>query len=202
MFFLVFGLLSSCNQVAKRLPSLKDSFTGKTLINSDNTTCKVIEDSIDQLTGLRLTELLPVQLFTFTHEPLKGYLDSKPFMVCFANLSRAGKSSFYLNLQFLIQAPKLNISYQGIAEGSIVQLKLINGDEISLYSMDSDHGKTLANENKLYEGSYPVSFKDLKKLRKFEVTEIGIHWNGGFEKYDVHIIDFFKTQLHCLSKIK
>jgi len=202
VFFIIIGLLSSCNQGTRRLPSLKDSFTGKTITNNNHTTCVVKEDTIDQLTGLRLTELMPVQLFSFTHEPLKAFFESKPFMVCNANFSRAGKDNFFLNLQFLIQATKLNISYHGIAEGSIVQIKLINGDQISLYSMDSDHGKTLSNEYKMYAGTYPVSNVDLKKLRKFEVTEMGVHWNGGFEKYDIHIIDFFKTQLQCLSKIK
>jgi len=199
---IIVGLLLSCSPGTRRLEGLKESFTGKTIHNINQTSCVVKEDTIDQLTGLRLTELMPVQLFSFTHEPLKAFFDSKPFMVCNANLSRAGKRNFFLNLQFLIQASKLNISYHGIAEGSIVQFKLINGDQISLYSLDSDQGKILSKEYKMYAGIYPVSTKDLKKLRKYEVTEMGVHWNGGFEKYDIHIIDFFKTQILCLSKIK
>ncbi len=196
------GLLISCDPGTRRLPQLKENYSGKTLTTRYHTDCIVKEDLIDQLTGVRFTELEAVQLFTFTHGPLKEHFKSKPFMVCEASLSRAGKQNYFLNLTIKIQSRQLNANYLGLAEGSLLQMKLINNDLISLFSMEKDTGKNISNEVKMYSGTYLVPIKELKKLRKFELIEIGLHWNGGYEKYDVHQIDFFKTQLDCLSQIR
>jgi len=202
LILLLIGLLISCNPGARRLPQLKESFRGKTIINQNGSACTVKVDTIDQLTGARITELMPEHLFTYTHEPLREYFITQPLMVCNARLSRVGNSNYFLNLQFIIQASRVNINYQGLAKGSMLQLKLINGEHISLYCYENSPVTSATGNEKIFQGLYPISEKDLKKLRKYVLTDMGVHWNGGFEKYEIHIIDFFKTQYECLQKIR
>jgi hypothetical protein len=145
---------------------------------------------------------MPEQLFTFTHEQLSEFFKSKPLMVCFARLSKVGTSNYFLELKFTIQNARINLNYQGLTKGSKLQLRLINGESISLYCYENQAAISSTQNEKVYQGLYPVSRKELKKLQKYIITDIGVHWNGGYENYEIHNIDFFKTQYDCLSQVK
>lgn len=195
-------MLSSCNPGVIRLPQIKDNFEGRTIKNPNGSSCVVKLDTIDPLTGARITELMPEQLFTFTHEQLSEFFKSKPLIVCQARLSRVGKSNYFLELTFTIQNARVNLNYLGLAKGSRLQIKLINGESISLYCYENQAVNSSVPSEKVYRGLYPISGKDLKKMHKFILTDIGVHWNGGYENYEIHNIDFFKTQFDCLSQVK
>jgi hypothetical protein len=201
LLLLMFGLLTACNPGVTRVPQIKDNFQGRTIKNPNGSSCIVKLDTVDQLTGARITELMPDQLFTFTHDQLREFFKSKPLMVCQARLSKVGKSNYFLELQFTIQNARVNLNYQGLAKGSKLILKLINGESIPLYCYENQV-VTSSQSEKVYRGLYPISIKDLKKLRKFILTDIGVHWNGGYENYEIHSIDFFKNQFDCLNQVR
>lgn len=193
-------LLIQCNNQPKRIQKIKNNLAGY-IIHTENGDCEVVSDFVDPLTGVRKTDLKPLQVFTYTHPRLKDYFTDAPFLVCNAQVSLLDQKDFALELEFVFSAKNVQASYNGLSEESMLRISLINGENLFLNNIIDDSGTTDKYNRKIYRGLYKLSKSDIKLLRKFEINSFGVIWNGGFETYDVHEIDFLRTQLECLDSI-
>ncbi len=201
LIFLSIVSIISCksSRVHKVLKNVT-SKEGKT-INTLKGDCIVKYDAYDRLSGKRITELKPEEIFSFTHDKLKPYFTDRPFLTCYAGLSRKS-SEFFLLLKFIVDTKYIKTGYNGISNNSMLRITLIGGDKIYLKNIFNNLGtRDVEGKNITYNGIYPISKSDLKTLKKVEIDKMGVEWNGGVEEYEVYNIDFLIKQLECLNKI-
>lgn len=191
-------LFLQCGSQTKRIPELKKNLSGYTFITKYGD-CEVLSDAIDSLTGLRKTDLEPVKIFSYTHPRLKPYFTDAPFLNCYAWLSRVDKREYLLNIEFSIASHSIRTEYNGLDEESLLRVGLINGENLFLSNIINDQGSHDKNGRLSYTGIYHLSSRDIKKLRKYEISTLGVIWQGGFETYEVFEIDFVMKQLACFK---
>ena len=201
---LILGLIliiPGCSNHSKRILTLSNDQTGYTVQTSKGS-CLILEDRIDPYTALRITDLAPVDLFNFTHEKLKDYYDTNPFITCSAFLSGVDHKQVLLNLQFEINLKHIEASYNGLLEDALLRIDLIDGQRIFLQNIAEEKVPSSTREIVIYQGIYSLTRKDQQILGSTEIDRIGVIWNGGYESYPVYEIDFFIRQLACLKKLK
>ena len=198
---LILLYFSSCSESPRRIRQLSFDYTGYH-VKTDRGNCLVEKDAIDDLTGTRKTDLEAVELFHFTHDPLRKYFENKPFITCLANLSEIDEEQVVLRLQFEIDIQQIDASYNGLSEGALLRIDLIDGQKVFLQNIASEKSVSEAKVLARYTGYYPLSRKDQKLLRKTEIDHIGVIWNGGYESYPIYEIDFFIAQLACLKQVQ
>jgi len=192
---------TSCTKQGKRIAHLKHDFTAYD-IRVEKGKCKVQADYIDEVLGLRKTDLEAVDLLNYTHPSLKKYFNDGPQINCRAHLSLIERDSYILTLDFSVSAKHQRINYIGLSEDALISIFLINGEKILLKNIASDEGKLNNKQSITYQGLYPISKKERKRLQSIEVDKISVVWKGGYEIYPVHDIDFFIRQISCLKKTR
>lgn len=193
-------LANACGKQAKRIPQIKNNLSGY-LIHTERGDCEVSADKVDPLTGIRKTDLNKVQLFSYTHPRLKEYFADAPFLICNARLSVADKRNYFLELDFVFSAQNIQATYNGLSEESMLRVNLINGENLFLNNIINDAGKTDEYNRKVFSGLYKLEKSDIKRLKKYELSSLGVIWNGGFETYDVHEIDLLMKQIECIESL-
>lgn len=164
--------------------------------------CVFVTDSIEYTTKSRRLELQPDLLFTYTDPDLRPYFRDKEFMTCRAMLSRID-SYTYLSVEFQIATTHTQNNFGALDNGSLLRLKLMNGEQISLHNLKASTGRIDAyTGNTVFTGQYALGKTDLKKLGTSELDTIRVLWTTGYEDYDVYNVDFLIRQIHCLTTKK
>ena len=164
--------------------------------------CVFVTDSIEYTTKSRRLELQPDLLFTYTDPDLRPYFRDKEFMTCRAMLSRID-SYTYLSVEFQIATTHTQNNFGALDNGSLLRLKLMNGEQISLPNLNASTGRIDAyTGNTVFTGQYALGKTDLKKLGTSELDTIRVLWTTGYEDYDVYNVDFLIRQIHCLTTKK
>lgn len=165
--------------------------------------CKFKFNGKDQSTGRMRKELDAQHLFSFTDEKLRMFLKDKEYLSCKGFLSSLDGGYRFLTLEFTFSTPNAREAYGFIEKGSILTIRLINGDFINLKSGSMDRGSYDTKENLLtYRVHYGIAGDQLSFLEKSEVDKIRVFWSSGYEEYEVYQLDFFMKQLACLEAIK
>ena len=139
-------------------------------------------------------------LFTHTDERLRPFLKDKEYMRCEGFLHTLGGYRF-LTLEFTFAYPNAREAYGFIEKGSILTIRLLNGDYINLRAGQLDRGSyDIRRELLTYRVYYPLDRADLPLLRNSEVDFIRVFWSSGYEEYEVFQLDFFQRQLRCLGE--
>lgn len=163
--------------------------------------CKFKFNGKDQSTGRMRKELDAQHLFSFTDEKLRMFLKDKEYLSCKGYLSSLDGGYRFLTLEFTFSTPNAREAYGFIEKGSILTIRLINGDFINLKSGSMDRGSYDTKENLLtYRVHYGIAGDQLSFLEKSEVDKIRVFWSSGYEEYEVYQLDFFMKQLACLDK--
>lgn len=163
--------------------------------------CKFKFNGKDQGTGRMRKELDAQHLFSFTDEKLRMFLKDKEYLSCKGYLSSLDGGYRFLTLEFTFSTPNAREAYGFIEKGSILTIRLINGDFINLKSGSMDRGSYDTKENLLtYRVHYGIAGDQLSFLEKSEVDKIRVFWSSGYEEYEVYQLDFFMKQLACLDK--
>jgi len=167
--------------------------------------CKLAYDGVDEFTGKRRWET-PLQVFfTHTSDRLKPFFKEKNHITVNGYLSGAtgNGGTYYLNLNIIILSELAQREFGVLEKGSILTLKLINGDNVKLFNTKTSTGN-LDKVEKLveYRAQYRINSDNLKSLLKSEVDKVRIVWGTGYEDYEVYNLDFFIDQLDCLEKNK
>ena len=167
--------------------------------------CELAYDGVDEFTGKRRWET-PLQVFfTHTSDRLKPFFKEKNHISVQGYLSGAtgNGGTYYLNLNITILSELAQREFGVLEKGSILTLKLLNGDNVKLFNTKTSTGN-LDKVEKLveYRAQYRINSDNLKSLLKSEVDKVRIVWGTGYEDYEVYNLDFFIDQLDCLEKNK
>jgi hypothetical protein len=170
------------------------------LWNVPSPDCTLQFESMDPLLQQPKREVQKQTLFTYTDQRLRPILKEKEYLHCEGNLSTIGDQKM-ISLEFTFAYPNSREAYGIIEKGSMLTIKLLNGDYVNLRSGVMDRGSYNTTTNLLtYNVHYPLDENQVSLLRYNEVDSILVFWSSGFEEYEVFEVDFFITQLACLEK--
>lgn len=164
--------------------------------------CVIELDSLDQMTGLRKRALPFAPIFFHTDPDLRPFFKNKDLITCRGKLASIG-DQFFIQVEYEIASANSQNNFGGLAQGSLLRLKLLSGELISVYNTKADLGKINSySGNTIFTGTYPLSRDDIKKLSETELDKMRVMWNTGFEDYEIIYLDFFKQQLACLMSVR
>lgn len=160
--------------------------------------CITKTDTVDAATGIRRIELEPGLLFTHTDPDLRPFFKNKELITCYGKLSKAD-AYVYLTIDFQIASSHSQSNFGALEKGSLLRLKLLNGEYVSLYNIRSDRGRIDAySGHTVFTGQYALGRDEIKMLQSNELDKVRILWSTGYEDYDVYKVDFFIDRLNCL----
>ena len=179
--------------------SINSSILAKTTpYKSEPFRCRVEMDTIDQITGSRRIALEPGLIFTHTDPDLRPFFKNKELITCYGKLSKIG-AYVYLEIDFQIASSHSQSNFGSLQNGSLLRLRLLNGEYVSLYNVKSDRGHIDPYSGyTIFNGQYVLGKDEIKMLQSTELDKIRILWSTGYEDYDVYKVDFFIDQLNCL----
>jgi hypothetical protein len=162
--------------------------------------CNVLFEGVDEFSGNYRKDLAPELFFYYTPEPLKKLYMDEAFMVAEGSMSLS-QGFYFFNMKITINARKADRSYGILEKGSLLTIKLLNGETVRLLNNHSDRGVRLAdNKGFIYKAQYALDADVIKELKKSEVDKIRLFWSTGYEDYEVYELDFFFHQLKCLEQ--
>ncbi len=161
--------------------------------------CITAFEGADESTNQRRKDLQKQFLFAHTDERLRPFLKDKAYLRCDGYFSALGGYRF-LTLEFTFAYPNAREAYGFIEKGSVLTIKLLNGDFVNLRSGTMDQGRYDIDRDILtYRVYYPISRGQMNLLRQTEVDAIRVFWSSGFEEYEVYQLDFFMNQIRCID---
>ncbi len=164
--------------------------------------CIFKTDTINPATGRRKLVLEPSPIFTHTDPDLRPYFKDKDLITCRGQLSKIGPY-VYLSLDFQIASSHSQSNFGSLETGSLLRLKLFDGEYVSIYNLKSDKGRIDPySGNTIFAAQYALGKQEIKKLSSSSLDKMRVLWGTGYEDYEVHHIDFLKNQLACLMSKK
>lgn len=102
--------------------------------------CSFRIDTIDQSTKTRKLELFPSLVFTHTDQDLRPYFKDKDLITAYSRLSKIGPY-IYLTIDFHIASSHAQNNFGSLQNGSLLRLKLFDGEFVTLYDLKTDKGR-------------------------------------------------------------
>lgn len=187
---------SDTNNTALRLPPGNMSKPYR----SEPFKCKFIIDTTDGVTGRRKLELAPSLLFTHTDPDLRPYFKEKELITCYGRFSKID-AYVYLTIDFQISSSHAQGNFGSLEQGSLLRLKLLDGEYVSLYNVKADRGRIDPYSGyTIFTGQYALGKNEIKTLMDSELDKVRILWSTGYEDYDVFKVNFFIDHLKCLEE--
>ncbi len=179
--------------------SATDESAGDLIANPPSKPCQMAFEGKDEQTGQYRRDCQKELLFTHTDERLRAFLKDKEYLRCEGYFtSLAGYR--YLTLQFTFAYPNAREAYGFIEEGSILTIKMLNGDFINLRAGRMDRGSYDTKREVLtYRVHYPIDRTQMNLLMQSEADLVRVFWSSGFEEYEVYQLDFFIHQIGCIE---
>lgn len=182
---------------------LTDNFVGVNkqdlILNPPIQPCAIAFEGIDPKSGYFRKDLKQQFLFSHTDDRLRVYLKDKEYLRCEGYFSANGGYR-YLILEFTFAYPNAREAYGFIEEGSVLTIKMLNGDFVNLRSGDIALGSyDTETELLTYRVNYPIDRSQMNYLKNSEADAIRVFWSSGFEEYEVYQLDFFSNQLRCMD---
>lgn len=163
-------------------------------------TCKTAFEGTDEISKQWRRDIQQEYLFSHTDDRLRVYLKDKEYLRCEGFLTTMGGFR-YLSLQFSFAYPNAREAYGFIEKGSILIVKLLNGEFVTLTAGRMDKGSYDTEAELLtYRVHYPIDRAQLNTLRRGELDTMIMFWSSGYEEYEVYNLDFFTNQITCLEK--
>ena len=170
------------------------------MVNPPEVPCEYAYDDVDEFTGKRRRDLVKRLFFTHTSDRLKPYFRERDHINCEGFLSASSGGLKYLNLQITILSEQAQREFGVLEKGSILSLKLLNGNAVKLLNTKTSTGTvSKLNKTTTYRGQYLISPDQEKQIKKSEVDKVRIVWSTGYEDYEVYELDFFLDQFKCLD---
>jgi hypothetical protein len=160
--------------------------------------CRFLMDTIDAATGKKRLEMQPSLIFTHTDPDLRPYFKDKELITCYGRFSRID-AYVYLTIEFQIASSHSQSNFGSLESGSLLRLKLLNGEYVSLYNMKADKGRIDAYSGyTIFAGQYALGKNEIRLLQESGLDKVRILWSTGYEDYDVYRVNFFIDHLGCL----
>ena len=162
--------------------------------------CNLVFDGVDEFMGKRRKDVEREILFTFTNDDMRKYMKSEDYISCKGSLTQIKGGVLLLNLFISINTTDAKRAFGGLTKGSMITLKMINGESVNLVNNQTDRGifDPLKKQH-TFTGQYRINSGQEKKLRKNELDFVRIIWDTGFEDYEIYNLDFFSNQFKCLK---
>ncbi len=161
--------------------------------------CLMAYEGVDEQTKQFRRDCQKQLLFSHTDERLRVFLKDKEYLRCEGYFTSLTGYRF-LTLQFTFAYPNAREAYGFIEEGSILTIKMLNGDFINLRAGRMDRGSYDTKKEVLtYRVHYPIDRTQMNLLMQSEADLIRVFWSSGFEEYEVYQLDFFIHQIGCLE---
>lgn len=162
--------------------------------------CEFTFHGIDEFTNSLKKELKEELFFSHTDERLKPFLKNIDYVSCKGYLTSISGGFRYLTLILTIASKNAAREYGYIKSGSMLNLKLLDGETVSLFTQSENQG-TLDPKSGFttYKARYPIDYQKEKILLKSGLDKVRIVWSSGYEDYEVFNIDFFINQINCLN---
>jgi len=177
-----------------KLLSAKDNV----MINPPSPDCDITFDGIDEFSGKKRKDLAPKLFFTFTPQQLREHYKGKERIETHAYLSNIQGGARFLSLKIIVNDAKAQRTYGMIEKGSVLNIKMIDGTNISLTNNKTDQG-ILRNEQVVYSVQYRIATNQQKFLQDLEIDKLRIVWSTGYEDYEIYETDFLIHQFACLT---
>ncbi len=162
--------------------------------------CEFTFHGIDEFTNTPKKELREELFFSFTDARLKPYLKDRDYISCKGYLSSIAGGFRYLTLIYTIASKNANREYGYIKNGSLLNLKLLDGATVSLFTQTENQGLLDPKTgDTVYKVRYPIDYQKEKILARSGIDKVRVVWSSGYEDYEVFNIDFFANQLKCLN---
>lgn len=162
--------------------------------------CRYTFEGVDAKTNRVRRDLEPQPLFTYTDEKLRMFLKDKEYLRCQGFLSAVDGGFRVLTLEFTFASPNAREAYGFIEKGSMLGIKLLDGNFVNLTSGAMDRGSYDTKNGLLtYRVQYPIDYALLPFLQRSEVDKVRVFWSSGYEEYEVYNLDFFTRQIACLD---
>ena len=160
--------------------------------------CDVKIDILDESTGRKRVELEPGLIFTHTDPDLRPFFKKRELITCNGQLSRID-AYVYLIIEFKIASSHAQSNFGSLQDGSLLRLRLLNNENVSLYNLRTDQGRIDPySGDTVFIGQYSLGKDEIKMLLSSELDKVRILWSTGYEDYDVYNVDFFIDRLNCL----
>ncbi len=162
--------------------------------------CNFRFNGTDQLTQENRKQLTSQRLFTHTDAHLRNIVSGQEYLSCHGFLTSVSGGFRFLTLRIEIASKTATRDYGYLPSGSLLNIKLLNGQIISLFSQSQAAGKFNPRTGlTTYVARYPIGYQKEKLFLKSEWDEVRVVWSTGYEDYSVHNVDFFINQLGCLA---
>lgn len=161
--------------------------------------CRFTLDTIDQTSGRRRVEMAPDLIFTHTDPDLRPYFKDKDLITCYGKFSRID-AYVYLTIDFQIASSHSQSNFGSLESGSLLRLKLLNGEYVALSNLKSDRGRIDPySGHTIFTGQYALGKNEINLLMDSGLDKIRILWSTGYEDYDIYKVNFFIDHLQCLT---
>jgi len=179
--------------------SASEDAAGDLIANPPRKPCLMAFEGKDEQTDQYRRDCQKQLLFTHTDERLRVFLKDKEYLRCEGYFTSLGGYRF-ITLQFTFAYPNAREAYGFIEEGSILTIKMLNGDFINLRAGRMDRGSYDTKREVLtYRVHYPIDRAQMNLLTQSEADLIRVFWSSGFEEYEVYQLDFFIHQIGCIE---
>lgn len=170
------------------------------MLNPPKAPCTLSVNRRDEFTGNVYREMPSTELFRFTNAVMKKVLPpQQPHILCKAALASDANGGMLL-LSFTIKDQNARRTFGGLAPKSIVSLKFINGEIMTLFNESSQEVKYDPEQGTAtFVGQYPFQAGVFKKLEKLELDQIRVAWSTGYEDYNVQQVGLLQQQASCLK---
>lgn len=163
--------------------------------------CSVSFEGIDSFSGKKRKDLSSKLLFSYTDPRMQKFFTQRDMLECNAHLSAVAGGNVFLSLNITIATETAKTSYGAIERGSLLSLKMVNGENINMTNNQTDPGflDPIAKTTS-YKVTYLIPTQHVKTLQKMEIDLLRIVWETGYEDYEIYETDFIIEQMNCLQK--
>ena len=139
-------------------------------------------------------------LFEYSDPEVATYLKGRSYVSCEAGLVGFVGDVRVLSIRITVASRMARADYGYLSNNTLMSIKLINGETVTLFASGSDLG-LIDNENNqtVYRASFQISRESQKILTSSPIDKIKIVWSTGYEEYPVTNVDFFMNQIRCLA---
>lgn len=169
------------------------------ILNPPKMDCQYQFDGRDEITGKKRRDVQTQLFFAFTPPSLANHLQEADYLKCIGHLTQISGGFQFLNLEFIIKSPNAQKAFGGLNHNSLLNIKLLNGDNIRLLNNKANLGTyDPIRRAYIFKGQFPISGRQSKILSKAEIDKVRVVWDTGYEDYEIYELDFFKNQFECL----
>lgn len=179
----------------------KYSIANDVMYNPPQEGCNLAYDGVDEFIGKKRKDVERDVFFTFTNDDMRRYMKQEDYITCEGNLTQIKGGILLLNLFITVNTTDAQRSFGGLSKGSLLIIKMINGEIINLVNNQSDDGVfDPIKKQHTFTGQFRINGGQERVLKKGEVDLVRVIWEAGYEDYEVYNLDFFINQFKCLEK--